>query len=311
MAGTSIGDAHLHFFSRGVFAFHAGLSSDLAASPDPAAAAAERLGVELPPAEPEALAARWAAELDRHGVARAVLFGSAPGEEHAVARAVAAHPSRFAGFVMVHPPSVPGPEALGRIAALGLRGVLLFPALHQFFPDDEPARRTYEGARRFGLVVFVAIGELRIPIRERLGLPGRHDPSFGDPARLAAALREFPDVRFVVPHFGCGLLEPLLRACGGRPDNLYLDTSGSNAWRQQAPDAPRLDAILRRALDALGPERLLFGSDSTVFPRGWRAEVYEEQRVAADAAGLGAAERAALFGGNLDRLLPPPVPDLP
>jgi predicted TIM-barrel fold metal-dependent hydrolase len=291
-------------FSRAVFAFYAAQAPDLKGAADPAGAAIAWLGVEAPPAEPEALAARWVAELDRHGVARAVLFGSAPGEQGTVARAAAAFPDRFAAFQM-HNPKAPGAAAaLEDIVARGMRGVLLFPAMHGFYPDDPSCRPVYETARARRLAVFVHLGFLRIAIREKLGVPGTPDERFGDPARLASALRDYPDVSFIVPHFGCGTLRMLLAAAGAAR-NLYVDTSSSNAWMERTPEYPDLKTVFRAALDAkaLGPERILFGSDSTVFPRGWRREIFEAQRAALAAVGVSPADQAAIFGGNLSRLL--------
>ena len=91
-------DAHLHFFSRGFFtllARQAGL--------DGAGQACARAGVDVPPAAARDFATQWAAELDRHGVARAVLLASLPGDEPSVAEAVAAFPQRFFGWFFVNP----------------------------------------------------------------------------------------------------------------------------------------------------------------------------------------------------------------
>ena len=33
----------------------------------------------------------------------------------------------------------------------------------------------------------------------------------------------------------------------------------------------------RRALDVVGPQRLLFGTDSSYFPRGWNYAIFEAQ----------------------------------
>src|SRR5687767_2085793 len=96
-------DAHLHFFSKGVFRFYARQTESFRDELDPAAAAAAWAEVEAPAAEPEALAARWVSEMDRNGVGRAALFGSAPGEHNAVSRAARAHPGRFVPFQMVNP----------------------------------------------------------------------------------------------------------------------------------------------------------------------------------------------------------------
>jgi predicted TIM-barrel fold metal-dependent hydrolase len=299
-----IRDAHLHFFSKGVLAFYARQVEALKSRPDPAGAAAGELGIEPPPAEPEALAARWIAEMDRHQVEAAALFGSAPGEQNAVSRAARAYPGRFAPFQMVNPRSADLPVVLRDLADKGIRGLLLFPALHGYFPDEAVCRPVYEAARAHEQVVFVHLGRLRIAIREKLGIAGGVDERFGDPLRLAVVLRDFADVPFIVPHFGCGTLAGVLSVATGMR-NLYLDTSSSNAWMGETPPFPTLEAVFRAVLESrdLGPERLLFGSDSTVFPRGFRADVLEKQQAALQAIGAPAADRELVFGGNFARLL--------
>jgi uncharacterized protein len=298
-------DAHLHFFSKGVLAFYARQAEGLRDALDPASAAAAELGIEPPPAEPEALAARWVAELDRHGVARAALFGSAPGEQSAVSRAARAFPDRFVAFQMVNPRAAESAALTQSFVELGIRGVLLFPAMHGYTPDHPACRPIYDAAREHGLVVFVHLGRLKIAIRDRLKVPGTIDASLGDPTRLAPVLREYADVPFVVPHFGCGTLGTLLPAIHG-VRNLYLDTSSSNAWMAETPEFPDLETVFRTVLECpdLGPERLLFGTDSTVFPRGFRADVGQQQAAALDTLNVAAGDRDAIFGANFRRLLP-------
>jgi uncharacterized protein len=297
-------DAHLHFFSKGVLAFYARQVEALKDELDPAAAAAAYLGLEAPAAEPEARAARWIAELDRHGVSRAALFGSAPGEQSTVARAARAFPDRLLPFQMLNPRGADVAGMLRSVAENELRGVLLFPAMHGYYPDDAVCRPVYEAAREHGLVVFVHLGRLKIAIRDKLGIAGTIDERFGDPTRLAPVLREYPEVPFIVPHFGCGTLSELLPVIRGIR-NLYLDTSSSNAWMADTPYRD-LATVFRTVLDCadLGPDRILFGSDSTTFPRGWRSDVYETQRAALEAVNASATERDAIFGGNLRRLVP-------
>ncbi len=301
-----IADAHLHLFSKGVFAFYARQVEALKGASDPASAAAATLGLDPPPAEPEALAARWVAELDRHGVARAALFGSAPGEHRAVAAAARAFPGRYLPFQMINPRAPDAAERLSEVVEEGMRGLLLFPALHGYFPDDEVCRPVYHEARARKLVVFVHVGRLKIAIRDRLGISEPPiDEQFGDPQRLAGVLREFPDVAFIVPHFGCGTLAGLLSAISG-VRNLYLDSSSSNSWMGEDKRFRTLETVFRTVLEHpdLGPARVLFGSDSTVFPRGWRADVYERQAAVLTTIGAPAHDRDAFFGGNLARLLP-------
>ena len=57
-----------------------------------------------------------------------------------------------------------------------------------------------------------------------------------------------------------------------------------------------------------GPGRLLFGTDSSFFPRGWQQGVFAAQAAALDAAGASRADQDAIFSGNFDRLLGGPDP---
>jgi predicted TIM-barrel fold metal-dependent hydrolase len=56
------------------------------------------------------------------------------------------------------------------------------------------------------------------------------------------------------------------------------------------------------ALGVAGPERLLFGTDSSFFPRGWHRAIYNQQRAALADIGASAAQQAEIFGGNFERL---------
>jgi predicted TIM-barrel fold metal-dependent hydrolase len=72
--------------------------------------------------------------------------------------------------------------------------------------------------------------------------------------------------------------------------------------RYQAPEID-LKTVFRRALDVAGPRRLLFGTDSSFFPRGWNSPIFEAQQQTLMDLGIGRGDAEAIFGGNLERLL--------
>ena len=293
-------DAHCHFFSAGFFA---ALGRDPAApaTGDPAVELPARLGWD-PPGPPEALADRWVAELDRHGVARAAVMASVPGDEASVAAAAARHPARLAGTFMLDPTAPGAAERVRQgFAGHGLRCACLFPAMHRFGLDDECVGAVFEAAAEHGRAVFVHCGVLSVGVRRRLGLPCRFDVRRGNPLDLVPVASAFPSVPVVIPHFGAGLLRETLMAADLCP-TIHVDTSSSNGWTRYLTPTPTLADIFRRALEVLGPERILFGTDSSFFPRGWQRPIHEAQSAALDEVGLDAPARAAILADNFDRV---------
>jgi len=284
-------DAHCHFFSTPFFAALGG---------EPAIA---KLGWE-PPGSAEQLADRWIAELDRARVSRAALIASVPGDGASVAAAVRRHPQRFVGFFMVDPTepdaAVTAAEAIDRG---GLRTMCLFPAMHRFSIQDERAQRLFDvAAARPGTAVFVHCGVLSVGVRKKLGLPSPFDIRYGNPIDLHAVALAYPAVPIVVPHFGAGLFREALMLADLCP-NVLVDTSSSNSWIKYQPGLT-LAAVFRQALAVAGPDRILFGTDSSFFPRGWVTDVYEQQSAALDELGVSADVREKVFGGNFDRVFP-------
>jgi predicted TIM-barrel fold metal-dependent hydrolase len=64
-----------------------------------------------------------------------------------------------------------------------------------------------------------------------------------------------------------------------------------------------LPTVYRSVLACFGPQRILFGSDSNVFPAGWRADRAQAHRQALQAAGADAGTQQAVFRENARRLL--------
>jgi len=291
-----VNDAHCHFFSTKFFTTLA----QQRGKGDSVAGLCKELGWD-DPGEPAALADRWVQELDAHKVTRAALIASVPSDEASVGAAVAKHPTRFVGYFMVNANS---PDAIPRthaaVYAQGMRCLCLFPAMHHTALDDDRVRKVIDAAVGGDAAVFVHCGQLTVGVRKALGLPSAFDFRLGVPLEVARLANAYPTVPFIVPHFGAGLLREALIAADTSP-NIYLDTSSSNRWMRFMPGLT-LDEVFRAALAVVGPGRILFGTDSSYFPRGWQRGVYEEQKAALDRLGVAAADQGAIFGGNFDRL---------
>jgi uncharacterized protein len=287
-------DGHLHFFSP---SFFAGLGADKKAI--------AALGWEHPDSV-EALAARWVQELDTHRVEKAALIASLPGDADSVAKAVALNSSRFTGFFMLDPTREDAVAYAQRALDEGLRTICLFPAMHRYPLYDDRVARVFELAagRRGGTVdpiaVFVHCGVLSVGVRKKLNLPSPFEMRFGNPLDLHAHALKHPKVTIVIPHFGAGMLREALMLADCCP-NVHLDTSSSNSWIKYTPGLT-LEQVFKTALDVVGPERVIFGTDSSFFPRGWHKTIYDRQRTALNAIGAGESVQKKIFGENFARL---------
>jgi predicted TIM-barrel fold metal-dependent hydrolase len=292
-------DAHCHFLSA---RFYETLGREKYGQQD--GPASDRIAGELgwePPGAPDQLAERWIVELDRNDVSRVALIASVAGDEDSVAVAVRRHPTRFVGFFMLNA-AAPGASDRARRAftELGLRCACLFPAMHRYHLDSEHVAAVFEVAAACHGAVFAHCGYLSIEARARLGLRNVLDLRLGDPLALAATAVRFPGVPVIVPHFGAGFFREALMAAEACP-NLHLDTSSSNSWVKYMPGLTLTD-VFRRALAVAGPDRLIFGTDSSYFPRGWRRVIHGAQRTILNEIGVEREAVGKIFGGNFDRI---------
>jgi L-fuconolactonase len=185
------------------------------------------------------------------------------------------------------------PDALADLAATGhLVGIR-----HQALAERDPAGWLGLPAVRRGLAALEAAG---LPFD--LVLRPEHLPA------AVAVARLHPSLRFVLDHLGkppiaTGKLEPwatALRALAAEP-NVAGKLSGVHTVAPPGAAYPDLAPFLEVALEAFGPDRLLFGSD---WPVSMSATSYPDVVTVAEraCAGLSDPERAAVLGGTATRL---------
>ena len=295
-------DAHAHFFSHPFFMqFVEALRQELPGD-DQYGGLARRLGWELPTPDHAALGRRWVQEMDKHSLERMVLIASMPGDEESILAAARAFPERIFGYFMLDPTRPDAAERTKRALASGLRGVCLFPAMHRFHVWEERCYPVFEAAQAAGAIVFTHFGILKMGIRDKLGLPSKFDMRYSNPIDLHRVAKDFPATVFVMPHFGCGFLREAL-IVGDQCANVCVDTSSSNAWVNTMPIPLDLTQVFGAALRVFGPERILFGTDSTFLPRGWRRDIFDAQVRVLKGAGVPIQQARLIFGENLARLL--------
>ena len=254
-------------------------------------------GFESPEEEPhsdEEQASRWATDLARKGVDR-VNFVTGGGNDN-LAKVVGLYPDKFSGFAHHDPFSEDAPAELERaVKKLGLKGYKVVASAQKRPIDDKAAYPVWEMVEKLGVSVIVHFGIL-----------GGGGPALDlknmNPLTLWQVAKDFPQIPFVVPHFGAGLLRELLLLCWSCP-NVYIDSSGSNRWMRWMPFDLDLKQLFRRVIESAGADRLIFGSDSSYFPRGFSLPYLREQLKACRSIGLEESSIEKIFYRNAARLL--------
>ena len=295
-------DFHSHFFARPFFETLAKLSPLEGTVEDKLDALSRRTGIELPPVDVAPHLQRWLQELDAHDVEHLVTFASLPPEAPAVLEAVRLAEGRLSGMAVLDPTSDGAPARAAELLDAGFRGLLAFPAMHRYDPAGPEMEPVLHEADARKAVVYVHCGILVVKLRDLLGLPRPYDLKFADPLRLVPVANRFPATTFVVPHFGAGFLRETLML-GAQCENVCVDTSSSNSWTRTQPGLDGLGEVFRRALDVFGVERVLFGTDSSVFPGGWISARRDEQHALLEELGCTPEEQELVFAGNARRVL--------
>jgi predicted TIM-barrel fold metal-dependent hydrolase len=258
-----------------------------------------RAAWQFPEAEPPAndyiqTAQRWLQEMEKHHIAKMV-FVTGGGNE-ALSKVVTLAPDRFIGYAHHNLFLVDAAVRLeAAIRDLGFKGYkILAPDLPGRI-DDPSLRPVWEVAEQYRIPVLIHFGIL--------GAAGGIASHCNiNPMILHDVARGYPDIPFIIPHFGCGHPEELLQLAWVCP-NVYVDTSGSNQWTRWMPYPLTVRDLLRKYYETVGPERIIFGTDSEWFPRGFVRRYYEEQLRDCVELGMKPAEIKGIFRDNIAGLL--------
>ncbi|UCE95553.1 MAG: amidohydrolase [Candidatus Bathyarchaeota archaeon] len=243
----------------------------------------------------EEQARRWATELKNKGV-EMVNFVTGGGNDN-LSKIVGLNPEKFSGFAHHSLFSEDASSELERgIRRLGLKGYKMIASSQMKPIDDKSIYPFWETVEKLEIPVIIHFGVLG----------GGGGPSLDlrnmNPLTLWEVAKMFLKIPFIIPHFGAGYLRELLLLCWSCP-NVYIDTSGSNRWMQWMPVEMNLNGVIRKTIETVGPDRLIFGSDSSYFPRGFSTPYLMEQLRACREIGLAKESIKKIFYKNAAKLL--------
>ena len=172
-----------------------------------------------------------------------------------------------------------GIEMLRGYVERGARGVKLMGKIHQFSIDDAIVFPLVEAARDLGIVVSVHSGTTNCSA-----------------GRIGALAERFPEVPIIIDHMGFpDHFDEAMDVCRKNAD-VYMGTTILRFHKNWAANPEETVPIeVKCAVDELGPERVVFGSN---LPEYRPIQVKRAiQRLE-----LGAAAEELIFGGNLARI---------
>jgi predicted TIM-barrel fold metal-dependent hydrolase len=296
-------DAHVHFYSNSYFRFLVRQKTNRLDINSELKSLATKGRIEIPGEDPVLLAKRWIEVIDKWKIERLIIFSSIPGDEDAVVKAVNAYPTRLTGFFAVDPNSnLLLSNAEKRLKEDHLRGILLCPPLYHINVGDPWLDPLFKLCEATNAIVYVQFGRLAIKPREFAGLQTTLNDGCTNPKDLIPVAKKYSKIRFVVPHFGAGRFEETLDV-GKECANVYVDTAGSNSWMSDHPSKPDLRAVFQKFLTTFGAGRILFGSASGMFPRGYRYDIVDNQTKLIQEMRIPLADGKKIFYENAATLL--------
>ena len=241
--------------------------------------------------------ALWLKDMDEKGVDKLcfVTAGSMENSNDNMQKIVVLGKGRFVGYAY-HDPFAPNAAELleDAIVNKGLRGMkILGPQLNRPL-DSKELWPLWETAERHNIPILFHFG-----IMGAAGGISHHINI--SPAIIHDVAKAFPRVKFIVPHFGCGQLEDTFMLCWVCP-NVCIDTSGSNQWTRWMPYKITVKDLLSRYYETIGPERIIFGTDGSWFPRGFVMKYFDAQIRDCFELGFKDEDVNLIFSGNIERI---------
>lgn len=199
---------------------------------------------------------------------------------------------RLVGFAKMNPTSDDAIPVLKKEIEAGMKGVKLYASEGEFDVGSKEAYPFYKYCE-----------EHQIPITIHFGVTigWSSDLRTGNPLLISRALKDFPELRFTIAHFGAGFFREVLMLRYKQP-NLAVDTSGTNNWLVHQDSNMTLKEVFKKAIEVFTPEGLIYGSDTTIFPDGYRDHILKEQTDILKELGLSKVDTDKIMYGNAKRI---------
>lgn len=249
--------------------------------------------VEIPDKNIESFLARWVTELNKNDVDKVMMLPDW-NDLRFVEVAMKNNPDRFIPFLMINPKEDGALELVKEgYSKFGIKGFKLYPPLNYYHAYEEFVHPFYEFANDHNMLITYHMG---------ISVGSMADLRYMNPTDVSPIARDYTKTKFLFAHFATGYLQELLFLMY-HVKNVYAETSSSNRWMDYLPYDINLRQVFERVVKASGTDHIVFGTDSTSFPRGWRASIYKTQLAVCNDIGFKQSEIDQIFYRNLEKLV--------
>ena len=220
----------------------------------------------------EETAEKWLLEIDKYNLEK-IIFATAGNVENSnenMRKVISIAPDKFIGYAYLDVFKDNAADEFEKaIFEYGLRGLkILAPDVEERL-DSKKLYPLWKVAEKYKVPVLIHFGILG-------GAGGISHHVNISPIILHEVARSFPEVPFIIPHFGCAHTKDLLQLAWVCP-NIYVDTTGSNQWVNWMPFPLTVRDLFKKFYETIGSKRIIFGTDSAWFPRGFVDKYFEMQ----------------------------------
>lgn len=175
----------------------------------------------------------------------------------------------------------------------GMSGVKLYASGSGFDVGDKKYYPIYEYCDKNNLPIVIHFG---------VSIGQAADLRYGNPVLLSRVLRDFPKVKFIIAHFGAGFFREVLML-KYKQKNLFVDTSGTNNWMVNQDTELTLKYVFKKAIEVFTPQGIIFGTDTRIFPDGYREHILKEQMQVLDELNVSEKDKEDIMYNNANRIL--------
>ncbi len=233
----------------------------------------------------------WIEAMDKAGIAKTVFMSTVSLNEEF--NSFINSSDRFIGFAKINPELQDAVETLKKELKNGMKGVKLYATSGEFNVGSNNAYPFYEYCEKNKVPITIHFG---------VTIGGTADLNTGNPIHLSRVLGEFPELNFIIAHFGAGFFREALMLKYKR-DNLYIETSGTNNWLAHQDNFLTLKDIFKKSLEVFGPEHIIYGSDTRIFPDGYRYHILKQQEEILKELNVSTVDKEKIMSSNILKLL--------